>query len=103
MFFIKINELFIIILRNKTYRGFKMIKIDNKKIIVSSFDELKEVLEEYNTYNYIFLMNDISITEDIFIEAFKDAIVFKDFSDNLIVLDNTPSLVITVKIMVVFP
>ena len=80
-----------------------MIKIDNKKIIVSSFDELKEVLEEYNTYNYIFLMNDISITEDIFIEAFKDAIVFKDFSDNLIVLDNTPSLVITVKIMVVFP
>ena len=67
MFFIKINELFIIILRNKTYRGFKMIKIDDKKIIVSSFDELKEVLEEYNTYNYIFLMNDISITEDIFI------------------------------------
>ena len=44
-----------------------MIKIDDKKIIVSSFDELKEVLEEYNTYNYIFLMNDISITEDIFI------------------------------------
>jgi hypothetical protein len=67
MFFIKINELFIIILRNKTYRGFKMIKIDDKKIIVSFFDELKEVLEEYNTYNYIFLMNDISITEDIFI------------------------------------
>jgi len=32
-----------------------MIKIDDKKIIVSSFDELKEVLEEYNTYNYIFL------------------------------------------------
>lgn len=44
-----------------------MIKIDDKKIIVSFFDELKEVLEEYNTYNYIFLMNDISITEDIFI------------------------------------
>ena len=44
-----------------------MIKIDDKKIIVSSFDELKEVLEEYNTYNYIFLMNEISITEDIFI------------------------------------
>lgn len=31
-----------------------MIKIDDKKIIVSSFDELKEVLEEYNTYNYFF-------------------------------------------------
>lgn len=44
-----------------------MIKIDDKKIIVSSFDELNKVLEEYNTYNYIFLMNDISITEDIFI------------------------------------
>jgi hypothetical protein len=56
-----------IFLRNKTYRGFKMIKIDDKKIIVSSFDELNKVLEEYNTYNYIFLMNDISITEDIFI------------------------------------
>ena len=67
MFFIKINELFIIILRNKTYRGFKMIKIDDKKIIVSFFDELKKVLEEYNTYNYFFLMNEISITEVIFI------------------------------------
>lgn len=44
-----------------------MIKIDDKKIIVSFFDELKKVLEEYNTYNYIFLMNEISITEDIFI------------------------------------
>lgn len=43
-----------IFLRNKTYRGFKMIKIDDKKIIVSSFDELKKVLEEYNTYNYFF-------------------------------------------------
>lgn len=74
MFFIKINELFIIILRNKTYRGFKMIKIDDKKIIVSFFYELKEVLEEYNTYNYIFFMNEISITEDIFIEAFKSNI-----------------------------
>lgn len=44
-----------------------MIKIDDKKIIVSFFDELKKVLEEYNTYNYFFLMNEISITEDIFI------------------------------------
>ncbi len=44
-----------------------MIKIDEKKIIVSFFDELKKVLEEYNTYNYFFLMNEISITEDIFI------------------------------------
>ena len=44
-----------------------MIKIDDKKIIVSFFDELKKVLEEYNTYNYFFLMNEISITEYIFI------------------------------------
>lgn len=44
-----------------------MIKIDDKKIIVSFFDELKKVLEEYNTYNYFFFMNEISITEDIFI------------------------------------
>ena len=31
-----------------------MIKIDAKKIIVSFFDELKKVLEEYNTYNFFF-------------------------------------------------
>lgn len=31
-----------------------MIKIDDKKIIVSFFDELKKVLEEYNTYNFFF-------------------------------------------------
>lgn len=44
-----------------------MIKTDDKKIIVSFFDELKKALEEYNTYNYFFFMNEISITEDIFI------------------------------------
>ena len=48
-----------------------MIKIDDKKVIVNSFSELKSVLEEFNSYNYIFLMNDINITEDIFIEDFK--------------------------------
>ena len=83
MFFIKINELFIIILRNKTYRGFKMIKIDDKKIIVSFFDELKKVLEEYNTYNYFFLMNEISITEDIFIEDFKSNITIDGIYQNI--------------------
>ena len=60
-----------IISKNKIYRGFKMIKIDDKKIIVSSFVELKETLEEYNTYNYIFLMNDITITEDILMKTLK--------------------------------
>lgn len=60
-----------------------MIKIDDKKIIVSSFDELKEVLEEYNTYNYIFLMNDISITEDIFIEDFKSNITIDGIYQNI--------------------
>lgn len=72
-----------IFLRNKTYRGFKMIKIDDKKIIVSSFDELNKVLEEYNTYNYIFLMNDISITEDIFIEDFKSNITIDGIYQNI--------------------
>ena len=72
-----------IFLGNKTYRGFKMIKIDDKKIIVSSFDELKKVLEEYNTYNYIFLMNDISITEDIFIEDFKSNITIDGIYQNI--------------------
>ena len=60
-----------------------MIKIDDKKIIVSSFDELKEVLEEYNTYNYIFLMNDISITEDIFIEDFKSNVTIDGTYQNI--------------------
>ena len=60
-----------------------MIKIDDKKIIVTSFDELKEILEEYNTYNYIFLMNDISITEDIFIEDFKSNITIDGTYQNI--------------------
>lgn len=60
-----------------------MIKIDDKKIIVSSFDELNKVLEEYNTYNYIFLMNDISITEDMFIEAFKSNITIDGIYQNI--------------------
>mgnify|MGYP004635788941 CR=1 FL=1 len=60
-----------------------MIKIDDKKIIVASFDELKEILEEYNTYNYIFLMNDISITEDIFIEDFKSNITIDGTYQNI--------------------
>ncbi len=60
-----------------------MIKIDDKKIIVSFFDELKKVLEEYNTYNYIFLMNDISITEDIFIEDFKSNITIDGIYQNI--------------------
>ena len=60
-----------------------MIKIDDKKIIVSFFDELKKVLEEYNTYNYIFLMNDISITEDIFNEDFKSNITIDGIYQNI--------------------
>lgn len=60
-----------------------MIKIDDKKIIVSSFDELKEVLEENNTYNYIFLMNDINISEDIFIEDFKSNITIDGKYQNI--------------------
>ena len=60
-----------------------MIKIDDKKIIVTSFGELKEILEEYNTYNYIFLMNDISITEDIFIEDFKSNITIDGTYQNI--------------------
>lgn len=60
-----------------------MIKIDDKKIIVSFFDELKKVLEEYNTYNYFFLMNEISITEDIFIEDFKSNITIDGIYQNI--------------------
>ena len=60
-----------------------MIIIDDKKIIVNSFSELKNILEENNTYNYIFLMNDISITEDIFIEDFKDNVTIDGTYQNI--------------------
>lgn len=60
-----------------------MIKIDDKKIIVNSFSELKDVLEEYNSYNYIFLMNDINITEDIFIEDFKSNVTIDGTYQNV--------------------
>ena len=60
-----------------------MIKIDDKKVIVNSFSELKSVLEEFNSYNYIFLMNDINITEDIFIEDFKSNITIDGTYQNI--------------------
>ena len=60
-----------------------MIKIDDKKVIVNSFSELKNVLEEYNSYNYIFLMNDINITEDIFIEDFKSNVTIDGTYQNV--------------------
>ena len=38
-----------------------MIKIDDKKIIVSFFDELKKVLEEYNTEDIFIGLNVLTI------------------------------------------
>ena len=49
-----------------------------KKVVVNNFTQFKEVLEKYNTYNHIYLMNDITITEDIFIEDFKKKLQFKE-------------------------
>ena len=70
-----------------------MIIIDDKKVAISSFTELKDVLEEYNSYNYIFLMNDIIITEDIFIEDFKEKVTidgtYQNIEATLIVNNNT--------------
>ena len=60
-----------------------LIIIDDKKVAISSFTELKDVLEEYNSYNYIFLMNDIIITEDIFIEDFKEKVTIDGTYQNV--------------------
>lgn len=60
-----------------------MIIIDNKKVVVNNFTELKEVLEENNSYNYIYLMNDITITEDIFIENFKEKVTIDGTYQNI--------------------
>ena len=54
-----------------------------KKVVVNNFTELKEVLEEYNNYNYIFLMNDITITDDIFIEDFKEKVTIDETYQNI--------------------
>lgn len=39
-----------------------MIIIDENTVVVSNFSELKSVLEEANTYNYVYLNSDITLT-----------------------------------------
>ena len=54
--------------------GCIMTIIDKQKISITSFSELKTTLEDNNDYNYIYLENDITIDEDIYINAFRDKI-----------------------------
>lgn len=51
-----------------------MTIINDFKVTISSFTELKETLENYNNYNYIYLENDVTINEDIFINDFREKV-----------------------------
>lgn len=48
-----------------------MNKINNKTVTVSTSDELKEVLENNNDYEYIYLENDITLKSGIKINSNK--------------------------------
>lgn len=86
--------------------------INNKKIAVSTSEELKEVLENDNNYEFIYLMNNITLTSGIKINENKqkividgtynnnrytltDALVFKKLDDEIIILNEIPTLVFT--------
>ena len=86
--------------------------INNKKIAVSTSEELKEVLENDNNYEFIYLMDNITLTSGIKINENKqkividgtynnnrytltDALVFKKLDDEIIILNETPTLVFT--------
>ncbi len=86
--------------------------INNKKIAVSTSEELKEVLENDNNYEFIYLMDNITLTSGIKINENKqkividgtynnnrytltDALVFKKLDDEIIILNEIPTLVFT--------
>lgn len=60
-----------------------MNKINNKTIIVSTNNELKKILEEYNTYEYIYLDNDIILNESITINKNKTKIIINGTYQNI--------------------
>lgn len=49
--------------------------LDSKTIVVSTSDELKNILEEENSYSYIYLDSDITLTEGITINQYKNRII----------------------------
>ena len=58
--------------------------LDSKTVVVSNSDELKEILEEDNTYSYIYLDSDITLTEGITINQDKNRIIIDGTYANLI-------------------
>ena len=46
-----------------------MIKINNKTVCVSTSNELKDILENDNGYEYIYLENDITLKSGITINS----------------------------------
>ena len=57
--------------------------LDSKTVVVSNSDELKEILEEDNTYSYIYLDSDITLTEGITINQDKNRIIIDGTYDNV--------------------
>lgn len=60
-----------------------MNKINNKTVTVATSTELKEVLEENNTYEYIYLENDIILESGITINRNKTKVVIDGTYQNI--------------------
>lgn len=64
--------------------------LDKNTILVSTSDKLKTVLEEENTYNYIYFNNDITITSSILINEKKKYITIDGTYQNVRYTYNSP-------------
>ena len=51
--------------------------IDNKKVVITTSNELKEVLENDNGYEYIYLENDITLINGININKNKEKVTIR--------------------------
>lgn len=51
--------------------------IDNKKVVITTSNELKEVLENDNGYEYVYLENDITLINGININKNKEKVTIK--------------------------
>ncbi len=60
-----------------------MIIIDENTVVVSNFSELKSVLEEANTYNYVYLNSDITLTSGIKLSSSKTTVTIDGTYDNV--------------------
>ena len=57
--------------------------IDNIKVVVSSFDELKKVLTENNTYTYVYIDSDLTLTEGFVINSNKKRVTIDGLYQNI--------------------